>query len=49
MHIHDEVVLDAGQDLTLDEVCKIMAEPVGWAPGLVLKGAGFESEFYMKD
>ena len=49
MHIHDEVVLDAGQDLTLDEVCEIMAEPVGWAPGLVLKGAGFESEFYMKD
>ena len=49
MHIHDEVVLDAGQDLTLDEVCRIMAEPVGWAPGLVLKGAGFESEFYMKD
>lgn len=49
MHIHDEVVLDAKQDLTLNEVCEIMAEPVSWAPGLVLKGAGFESEFYMKD
>ena len=49
MHIHDEVVLDAKQDLTLEEVCDVMAEPVSWAPGLVLKGAGFESEFYMKD
>lgn len=49
MHIHDEVVLDAKQDLTLEEVCDVMAEPVSWAPGLVLKGAGFEAEFYMKD
>lgn len=49
MHIHDEVVLDAREYLTVDEVCDIMAEPVSWAPGLVLKGAGFESDFYMKD
>lgn len=49
MHIHDEVVIDGGDDVTLDEVCEIMAEPISWAPGLVLKGAGFESEFYMKD
>lgn len=49
MHIHDEVVIDGGADVNLDEVCEIMAEPISWAPGLVLKGAGFESQFYMKD
>jgi len=26
-----------------------MAEPIPWAPGLILKGAGFESDYYMKD
>lgn len=49
MHIHDEVVLDAHQSVTVDEICELMAEPISWAPGLVLKAAGFESEYYMKD
>ena len=49
MHIHDEVVMDAEMDVTVDEICDLMAEPIPWAPGLVLKAAGFESEWYMKD
>ena len=48
-HVHDEVIIDAPQELTVDEVCDIMSEPIDWAPGLVLKGAGFESNYYMKD
>lgn len=49
MHIHDEVVMDAEMDVTVDEICDLMAEPIPWAPGLLLKAAGFESEWYMKD
>lgn len=49
MHIHDEVVMEARRDITLEEVNEILSWPIDWAPGLVLKGAGFESEFYMKD
>lgn len=49
MHIHDEVVIDAEVDEKLDDVNKILSKPIDWAPGLVLKGAGFESEYYMKD
>ena len=49
MHIHDEVVMDAEMDVTVDEICDLMAEPIPWAPGLVLKAAGFESQWYMKD
>lgn len=49
MHIHDEVVMDAEMDVTVDEICDLMAEPIPWAPGLVLKAAGFESGWYMKD
>ena len=49
MHIHDEVVMDAEMDVTVDEICDLMAEPIPWAPGLMLKAAGFESEWYMKD
>ena len=49
MHIHDEVVLEARKEITVDEINAVMAEPIVWAPGLILRGAGFESEFYMKD
>lgn len=48
-HVHDEVIVDAPQELTVDALCGIMAEPIDWAPGLVLKGAGFEGAYYKKD
>ncbi|MCD7967406.1 MAG: DNA polymerase [Clostridiaceae bacterium] len=48
-HVHDEVIIDAPMETTVDEICNLMAEPIPWAPGLVLKGAGFESKYYMKD
>lgn len=49
MHIHDEVVMEASEDIHLDEINAVLAEPIPWAEGLILKGAGFESNFYMKD
>ena len=48
-HVHDEVIIDAPMDTTVEEICDLMAEPISWAPGLILKGAGFESNYYMKD
>ena len=48
-HVHDEVIIDAPMETTVDEICGLMAEPIPWAPGLILKGAGFESNYYMKD
>ena len=48
-HVHDEVIIDAPMDITVEQICGLMAEPIPWAPGLILKGAGFESDYYMKD
>ena len=48
-HVHDEVIVDAPMETTVDELCGLMAEPIPWADGLILKGAGFESNYYMKD
>lgn len=48
-HVHDEVIIDAPPDVSVDGVCGLMAEPIPWAPGLILKGAGFESSYYRKD
>lgn len=48
-HVHDEVIIDAPKEITVEQICDLMAEPIPWAPGLILKGAGFESRYYMKD
>ena len=48
-HVHDEVIIDAPMEVTAEQICDLMAEPISWAPGLLLKGAGFESSYYMKD
>ena len=48
-HVHDEVIIDAPEETTVDGVCGLMAEPIPWAPGLILKGAGFEGQYYKKD
>ena len=48
-HVHDEVIIDAPVETTVEEICGLMADSIPWAPGLILKGAGFESQYYMKD
>ena len=48
-HVHDEVIIDAPMDVTVEQICSLMAEPIPWAEGLILKGAGFENGYYMKD
>lgn len=48
-HVHDEVVVEADPEVTTEDLCKVMAEPIEWAPGLILKGAGFEGSYYQKD
>lgn len=49
MHIHDEIVMDSPKEISADDVCKVMGQQIEWAPGLILRAAGFESKYYMKD
>lgn len=49
MHVHDEVIVDAPQNISLEETCAVMGEPIPWAPGLLLKADGFTSSFYKKE
>ena len=48
-HVHDEVIIDAPMEVTVEQICELMSQPIPWAPGLILKGAGFENGYYMKD
>ena len=49
-HIHDEVVIDCPPDsATLEDVVKIMSQPISWAPGLPLNADGWIGKFFKKD
>lgn len=50
MHIHDELVLDVPKSISnVEEICKLFAEPISWAPGIPLTADGYECNYYMKD
>lgn len=49
LHVHDEIGVESDRPEDLDRILEIMAQPIAWAPGLPLKGAGFVTDFYMKD
>ena len=47
--MHDEIILEAPLELTVEEVSGRMGKAPAWAPGLVLRADGYECEFYRKD
>ena len=52
MHVHDEVIVEAPKDQAekvLQRVLEIMKTPIPWAPGLLLKGEGYITDYYKKD
>jgi len=48
-HVHDEVIIEADKETSLETVCKLMGKTPPWAKGLLLRADGYECEFYKKD
>lgn len=46
MHVHDEIIVEGDY---LQEMLEIMERPISWAPGLLLTGDGFMSNYYRKE
>ena len=49
MHIHDEIIIEADPQMSLQAVCGQMGRTPPWAPGLLLRADGYETQFYRKD
>lgn len=49
MHIHDELVIEADPDMSLEAVCQQMSRTPPWAKGLLLCADGYATPFYRKD
>lgn len=49
MHVHDEVVIEAPADTSLEDICTVMGQTPAWANGLLLRADGYACDFYKKD
>lgn len=48
-HIHDEAVIEAPPEVSLEMVEELFSRPIEWAPDLPLNGAGYSTPYYLKD
>lgn len=48
-HVHDEIIAEAPEGSRWQDMAEIMGRPIDWAPGLLLRGDGYDTKFYMKD
>lgn len=48
-HVHDEIVAEAPEGSRWEDMAEIMGQPIDWAPGLLLRGDGYETPYYLKD
>ena len=49
MHVHDEAVIEAPADTSLEDICRVMGQAPNWANGLLLRADGYICDFYKKD
>ena len=47
-HVHDEIIIEADPNMSLDVLCEQMARIPPWAKGLLLRADGYVCDFYKK-
>ena len=48
-HVHDEVIVECGMEVSVEEICRKMGQVPGWARGLEIRADGYEGRFYRKE
>lgn len=48
-HVHDEMIIEADPDTSLENICELMGKTPPWTDGLILRADGYICDFYMKD
>ena len=47
-HVHDEIVAEVSERVTIEDIAREMTVVPEWADGLILDADGFESAYYRK-
>lgn len=48
-HVHDEIIIECTDKVSLDVMCQQMARTPDWMPDILLRADGYVTEFYKKD
>ena len=48
-HVHDEMIIECKEEVSLDELCKQMARVPSWMPDILLRADGYVTPWYRKD
>lgn len=48
-HVHDELIIECKEKVSLDVLCKQMARVPDWMPGILLRADGYITPWYRKD
>lgn len=48
-HVHDELIIECSEKISLEVLCTQMARTPEWMPDILLRADGYVTEFYKKD
>ncbi|MDD5889028.1 MAG: hypothetical protein PUC69_00220, partial [Ruminococcus sp.] len=48
-HVHDELIIECKEDISVESICDRMDRTPPWISGLQLRADGYECNFYMKE
>lgn len=48
-HVHDELIIECTEDISLQSICEQMAKVPSWMSDILLRADGYVTEFYKKD
>jgi DNA polymerase len=48
-HVHDELIIECSQDVSVDAICNVMSRTPDWMPDILIRGDGYATPWYKKD
>ena len=48
-HVHDELIIECSADADYKSICNVMGNAPDWMPDILIRGDGYETNFYKKD
>ena len=48
-HVHDELIIECNPEVSVKSLCDIMSRSPDWMPDILIRGDGYQCDFYQKD
>ena len=48
-HVHDELIIECLENIAVESITSAMGKSPDWMPDILIRGDGYETNFYKKD